>query len=157
MLIFWVHILFLVPTRTGLHVLMLKKLICFLVQPTAAALFFPGFLPLSEMLCFSYCPASEGLLCCDWPVQTHTFQMNQYWSPAHCDRGLRFEKTDGNGAFVFIRNRPQGLLLHTLNSLFHTLVSFKTAVRLCNIIYRFKETDKHNMTPLRRKIIKPKP
>ncbi len=38
----WVYILFLVTTRTGLHALMLKKLI---IQPTAAALFFPGFLP----------------------------------------------------------------------------------------------------------------
>ncbi len=54
----------------------IKKLICFLIQPTAAALFFPGFLPLSEMHCFSSCPASKGLLCSNWPVQTHTFQMN---------------------------------------------------------------------------------
>ncbi len=44
MLIFWVHILFLVTTRAGLHALMLKKLICFLIQLTAAALVFPGFL-----------------------------------------------------------------------------------------------------------------
>ncbi len=51
MLIFLVHILFLVTTRAGLHALMLKKLICFLMQPTAVALFFPGFLPLFEMLC----------------------------------------------------------------------------------------------------------
>ncbi len=50
MLIFWVHILFLVTTRAGLYALMIKKLICFLIQPTAAALFFPGFLPLSESL-----------------------------------------------------------------------------------------------------------
>ncbi len=40
MLIFWVHILFLVTTRTGLHALMLKKLIRFLVQPTTEVLFF---------------------------------------------------------------------------------------------------------------------
>ncbi len=77
MLIFWIHILFLVTTRAGLQPLILKKLICFLIQPTAAALFFPRFLPLSETLCFSFCPASKGLLCSDWPVQTHTFQMNQ--------------------------------------------------------------------------------
>ncbi len=76
MLNFWVHILFLVATRAGLHDLMLKKLICFLIQPTAAALFYPGFLSLSETLCFSSCPASKDLLCSDWPVQTHTFQMN---------------------------------------------------------------------------------
>ncbi len=75
MLIFWVHILFVVTTR-GLHALMLKKLICFLLQPTAAALFFPGFLPLTETLCFSSCPTSKGLLNSDWSVQTHTFQMN---------------------------------------------------------------------------------
>ncbi len=50
MLIFWAHILFLVATRAGFHTLMLKKLFSFLTQPTAAALFFPGFLPLSEML-----------------------------------------------------------------------------------------------------------
>ncbi len=39
MLIFGVHNLFLVTIITGLHALMLKKLICFLAQPTAAALF----------------------------------------------------------------------------------------------------------------------
>ncbi len=55
MLIFWVHILFLVTTRAGLHALMLKKLICFLIKQTTAAMFCPGFWPLS---------------------QTHTFQMN---------------------------------------------------------------------------------
>ncbi len=42
----------------------------------------------------------------------------------------------------------QGLLLHSLTSLFHTLASFKMAMRLCNIIYRLKETEKHSMTPL---------
>ncbi len=41
MLMFWVHILFLVTTRAGLHALMLKNLICFLMQPTAA--FFQDF------------------------------------------------------------------------------------------------------------------
>ncbi len=70
MLIFWVYILFFVITRAGLHALILKKLICFLIQPIATALFFPGFLPLSETLCFSSCPALKGLLCSDWPVQT---------------------------------------------------------------------------------------
>ncbi len=75
MLIFWVYILFLVTTRAGLHALTLKKLLCFLIQPTAAALFIPGFLPLSETLCLTSCPASKGLLCSE-PVQTHTFQMN---------------------------------------------------------------------------------
>ncbi len=73
--IFRAHILFLVTTRAGLKALMLKKL-CFLIQLTAAVLCFPGFLPLSETLCLSSCPASKGLLCSDWPVQTHTFQMN---------------------------------------------------------------------------------
>ncbi len=76
MLIFRVHTLFLDTTRAGLHDLMLRKLIWLLIQATAAALFFPGFLPLSEMLCFSSCPASDDLLCSDWPVQAHTFQMN---------------------------------------------------------------------------------
>ncbi len=76
MQIFWVHILFLVTTRAGSNALMLKKLICFLTQPTAAALFFPGFLHLSETLRFNSCTASKDLLCSDWPVQTHTFQMN---------------------------------------------------------------------------------
>ncbi len=33
MLIFWVHISFLVTTREGLHALMLKKVIRFLIQP----------------------------------------------------------------------------------------------------------------------------
>ncbi len=74
---FWVHILLLVTTRAGFHALMLKKLICFLIQLAAAALFFPGFLPLSKMLCCSSCPSSKGLLCSDWPVQTYTFWMNQ--------------------------------------------------------------------------------
>ncbi len=46
MLIIWVHISFLVTTKAGLHAMILKKLICFLIQPTAAALFFPGFWPL---------------------------------------------------------------------------------------------------------------
>ncbi len=32
MLIFWVHILFLVTTRAGLHALTLKKLISFVIQ-----------------------------------------------------------------------------------------------------------------------------
>ncbi len=58
------------------------------------------------------------------------------------------KKTDKNGAFRAIRNSSQGLLLHTLTSLFHTLASFKTAIRLCNIIYRLKKTEKHNMTSL---------
>lgn len=39
MLIFLVHVLFLVTARAGFHALMLKKLICFLIQPNAAALF----------------------------------------------------------------------------------------------------------------------
>ncbi len=45
-------------------------------------------------------------------------------------------------------SEPQGLLLHTLTSSFQTLASFKTTVQLCNIIYRLKETEKHNMPPL---------
>ncbi len=44
MLILWVHILFLVTTAAALHALMLKELICFLIQPTAEALFSLGFL-----------------------------------------------------------------------------------------------------------------
>ncbi len=71
-----VHILFLVTARADLYALMLKKLNCILIQLDTAVLFFPGFLPLSETLCFSSCPTSKGLLCSDWPVQTHTFQMN---------------------------------------------------------------------------------
>ncbi len=71
MLIFGVNFLLFVTTKAGLHALMLKILLCFLIHPTAAALFFPGFLPLSETLCFSSCLTSKGFLCSDWPVQTH--------------------------------------------------------------------------------------
>ncbi len=137
MLIFWVHILFLVTTTAGFHALMHKKLICFLMQLTAAPLFSPGFLPLSEELYFSSCSASKGLLSSDWPVQTHLpdepiEKPSTLWHTS----GLRFKKTDENVAFRANRNSPQGLLL--LTSLFHNLASFKTAVWLCDINYSFR-------------------
>ncbi len=78
----------------------------------------------------------------------HTPSGWTYREAQHCDTLVVWDvkKSDENRAFRAIRNSPQGLQLHTLTSLFHTLASFKTAIQLCHIIYRLKETEKHNMT-----------
>ncbi len=58
MLVFGVHDLFLVTITAGLPALMLKKFMFPHTADYSSPVFFQDFLPLSETLCFSSCPAS---------------------------------------------------------------------------------------------------